>query len=115
MPNPENIIPPKKGEIRNPNGKPKGRLNDATIFKKYASIMQKAENGLTGEIEDLDQAEQVVIAHILEAKKGNIQAIEKLYDRLYGKVPDRIIDETTTKTLVMIVTDKDIDDPPEDE
>lgn len=33
MPNPQNIKPPKKGEVRNPNGRPAGSKNRATIAR----------------------------------------------------------------------------------
>jgi hypothetical protein len=34
MANDENLIPPKPGEVRNPNGRPKGSKNRSTIARK---------------------------------------------------------------------------------
>lgn len=38
MPNPENLIPARAGEIRNPAGKPKGTRNRSTIAKMVLSM-----------------------------------------------------------------------------
>lgn len=41
MPRPENIIPPKKGEVRNPNGRPIGSPNRATVAKRILQLSAK--------------------------------------------------------------------------
>jgi len=38
MPNPENLIPARAGEIRNPTGKPKGTRNRSTIARMVLSM-----------------------------------------------------------------------------
>lgn len=42
MPNAENLKPPiKKGEVRNPNGRPAGKPNRSTVAKKILSLLSK--------------------------------------------------------------------------
>lgn len=89
MPHPENIIPPKKGERRNPNGRPKGSKNRATVLKKWISISAKIkhpENDSTikGTMED-----KVNLALLTKALTGDVQAIKEINDTLYGKIPDK--------------------------
>jgi len=90
MPHPENIIPPKKGEIRNPKGKPKGTKNRSTILKKWikvrVTIQDKANPSLKtvhGTVED-----EIMLALINRARKGDVQAIKEINDTLYGKIPN---------------------------
>jgi hypothetical protein len=90
MPNPENIIPPKKGEIRNPKGKPKGKRNRSTIIKKWLRATEKSTNPITELPEVLSQEDLIVLAAIKEAREGNISAFKELMDSLYGKVSDKI-------------------------
>ncbi|GAB3284432.1 hypothetical protein GCM10027347_61400 [Larkinella harenae] len=41
MANSQNLKPAKKGEVRNPNGRPKGTLNGATLAKKVIAHLAK--------------------------------------------------------------------------
>lgn len=91
MANPENIIPPKKGEIRNPKGKPKGTKNRSTILKRWVEVSVKIKDKSNpllkeyiGTVED-----EIILALISEARKGNIQAIKEIQDTLHGKIPDK--------------------------
>ena len=91
MPNPENIIPPKLGEIRNPWGKPKGTKNRSTILKKWIKVRVKIKDKanpllkeVSGTVED-----EIMLALIHEARSGNVQAIKEINDTLYGKIPDK--------------------------
>jgi hypothetical protein len=40
MANDENLKPAQKGEVRNPNGRPKGSLNRSTIARKWLEVNQ---------------------------------------------------------------------------
>ena len=53
MPNEQNLIPAKKGEIRNPKGRGKGARNRATIVKQWLDVIEKTKNPITKEIEEL--------------------------------------------------------------
>ena len=81
MPNPENIIPPQKGEVRNPNGKPKGTKNRSTIARKWLEVMQDAKNPITGELEKLSQEDLMTLAIIHKARKGDVNACNKRASR----------------------------------
>lgn len=95
MPNPENIIPPKKGEVRNPKGKPKGTLNRATIAKQWLAAMESAKNPITGEDERLTQEDIITLAQIKKARKGDANAYKALMDSCYGR-PAQTIDSSNT-------------------
>lgn len=91
-PGQENLIPIKPGEVRNPNGRPKGSKNYATIIKKAMKTKVKIkEHPLTRKPNaKMTVREMVVFAMIKEAANGNVSAFEKLADREEGKVPQTI-------------------------
>ena len=90
MPNPENIIPPKKGEpSRNPNGRPKGVRNRSTIVKYWLEAIKEAKNPITGQLEQLPIQDQLVLALIGKALKGDVAAFKELMDSGHGKVTDQ--------------------------
>jgi hypothetical protein len=97
MANPENIIPPVKGEVRNPKGKPVGTKNRSTILKKWIEVAVKIkEKGnptgkeINGTVED-----QINLALLYKAMAGDVQAIKEVNDTLYGKIP--LLNELTGK------------------
>ena len=98
MPNPENIIPPQPGEVRNPNGKPKGTKNRSTIARKWLEVMQDTKNPLTGELEKLSQEDLITLAMIHKARKGDVGAYKQLMDSGFG-MPTQQIDVTTEKPI----------------
>ena len=49
MPKPENIIPPVKGERRNPNGRPVGSKNRKTLLRKWLELNANIVTPITGE------------------------------------------------------------------
>ena len=44
MPNEQNLIPAKKGEIRNPKGRGKGARNRKTIVREWLMVEQDYKN-----------------------------------------------------------------------
>ena len=52
-----NLKPFKKGESGNPAGKPKGTRNRSTIVREWMEAMERAKNPITGEVEELTQAD----------------------------------------------------------
>jgi len=91
MPNPENIIPPKKGEpSRNPKGRGKGVLNRKTILRRWTELYTKAANNITGKVEDLSVEDQIVLAQIKKAMDGDTSAYKEIMDGLYDKIPNSI-------------------------
>jgi hypothetical protein len=106
MPNPENIIPPKPGEVRNPNGKPKGTKNRSTIARKWLEVMQDAKNPITGDLEKLSQEDLITLAMIHKARKGDVGAYKQLMDSGFG-MPTQQIEQTIIEQPLF--PDKDLD------
>ncbi len=74
---PENLIPAKKGEIRNP----KGRTPVLPELKEVLlKILAKEEKGTTA-------LEKVLNALYKRALKGDVRAVQEILDRNFGKVP----------------------------
>ena len=93
MANEQNLIPAKKGEIRNPKGRGKGVRGRATIVREWLMVEQKFKNPLTGQEEILSQADIMTLAVINKARKGDVIAFRELMDSGFGKNKD--IQETT--------------------
>jgi len=91
MPNPENIIPPKKGEVRNPKGKPKGTKNRATILKKWIDVKVKIRDKSNPTLKEVEGTveDKIALALIQRAMAGDVGAIKEIYDTLYGRTIDK--------------------------
>lgn len=86
-----NLIPPVKGEVRNPNGRPKGVPNSKTRYLRLLTLTEKIKNPVTGELEEFSIIEQLDMQMIAKARKGDLQAYKEIMDRLEGK-PQQSID-----------------------
>ena len=75
---PENLIPAKKGEIRNPHGRPK-KLPDLDLLM-IKVLSEKKEGG------NITAVESILKAIRAKASRGDIRAAELLLDRGYGKL-----------------------------
>lgn len=84
MANDENLIPATKGEVRNPNGRPKGAKNRSTIVRELFEIATKQKNVITGAEETLTQEQAITYAMLLKATKGDVNAYKALMDSCYG-------------------------------
>ena len=93
MANPENIIPPKKGEVRNPNGRPKGSKNRSTtarrILEMTASLPSKSYNALLKVFPDHDKKlsveEVITLMQVAKAiTDKDTGAYKTLMDSAYG-------------------------------
>lgn len=84
MANEQNLKPAKKGEVRNPNGRPKGALNRSTIARKWLEVNQSLKNPLTGENETMSQEDLMTLALIKKAREGDVSAYKALMDSGYG-------------------------------
>lgn len=91
MPNPENIEQHKwkAGQSGNPEGRPKGSRNRATLVREWLEVKQKEKNPLTGKIEELEQQDLITLALIKKAKKGDVQAYKELMDSAHGKIEQK--------------------------
>lgn len=84
----KNLTPMKKGETRNPNGRPKGK-----------SLTQILEKLINKKIEVKDKKGKILkdkpmslmnLKLIKRAIMGDLRAIEFIYDRIEGKVPQTL-------------------------
>lgn len=112
MPNEQNLIPAKKGEIRNPKGRGKGVRGRATIVREWLMVEQEFKNPITGTVETLSQADIMTLSLISKARKGDVAAFRELMDSGFGK--NKEIQETmlsvTTPTIVFKNFDNDTDE-----
>jgi hypothetical protein len=81
-----NLKPAKKGEVRNPNGRPP-KLPDLDALG--AKLLSEEKNGLT-------LMEAIIRAMAVKATKGDVRAAEALLDRFYGK-PKQPVDMNIAK------------------
>jgi hypothetical protein len=90
MPNKENLIPAKKGEVRNKKGYPKGQLNFKTVIKMYCESTP-GKNPFTGKYENINEIQRAIIQllYIMENSNNDnakISAIKEILERVEGKV-----------------------------
>ena len=79
-----NLRPPvKKGEIRNPKGKPKGTLNAKTILNKYLAQKLGKSKIRAGEELSLNMIKTALDKK--EDTRDRIKATEVIWDRTDGK------------------------------
>jgi hypothetical protein len=93
MANEENLKPFKKGEVTNPNGRPKGSKNRSTIVRELLEYASKQKNVLTGEEQTLTQEQAITLAMLVKAGKGDVSAYKALMDSGYG-APVQQIEQT---------------------
>jgi hypothetical protein len=96
MANEENLIPAQKGEVRNPNGRPKGSKNRSTIARQWLEVNQSLKNPLTGEQETMSQEDLMTLALIKKAREGDVAAYKALMDSGYG-APLQQVEQTITE------------------
>ena len=85
----QNLIPAKKGEVRNPKGKAKGTRNRKTIIRQWLEYERMTENPLTAKRELLSVAQCIVLEQVKAALDGNLRACEWLFDCAFGKMTDK--------------------------
>ena len=109
MPNPENLRPAKKGEVRNPKGKPKGTRNRSTIAREWLEVSQFITNPITGEKEKLEQQDIMTLGIIKKARDGDVNAYKALMDSAYGQPLQQIQQEVSKIDEIEIII-KEADD-----
>jgi hypothetical protein len=96
----EDLIPAKKGEIRNPKGKPKGTRSLKTILRKY--LESKTTEGVP-------VIDEIVLKLIEKAKRGNDKSIQDILDRYYGKATEHIEQNVKGTMSIQIIRKKETD------
>lgn len=116
MANEQNLTPFKKGEVANPNGRPKKYV---TLLKehgyKLAEINDTIQAMLSMSLEDLKEVWQNPDATILEKtianamrkslEKGSLYSIETLLSRVYGKPKETADVNQTVQGKIEITLD----------
>lgn len=80
---PENLKPAKKGEVRNPKGRPKGSFSWKKILRE--EMQERFRTSIGGKRQTLEVARAIVKAAALKAMKGDVKAAQFLYEALEGK------------------------------
>jgi len=98
-----NLIPAKKGEVRNPKGRPKGSPNLKTLISKWMEVKEKVANPFNGKEQKLTQADIMVLKMISMARKGNVAAWVALTDRLEGKPEQQLSHKVPEGTKMKVI------------
>lgn len=107
MANEQNLIPAQKGEIRNPNGRPKGIPNSKTRLLRLLELVQVKTNPITGEKEEFTVAEQLDMMVLQKAFKGDLKAYQEILDRLEGRAKQTTDLNANIQGSVQIVIQQD--------
>lgn len=91
FPNPDTQFQP--GESGNPAGRPKGSRNLSTILREMLS--EEVEIEIEGKKEKCEFQEAIVKQLLRKANKGNLRAIQEIFDRVDGKAKQQV--DVTTK------------------
>lgn len=76
----ENLRPCKPGETHNPNGRPKGQRNYATIYREALRKIGETKDMTPEEVEDL-----LARSGLHKALKGDYKFYEDTMNRIHGK------------------------------
>ena len=85
-----NLKPFEKGQSGNPNGRPEGVKNRATVLKELLAMVCDFSNPVTFQKETADLETQIALALIARARRGDVTAIREVQDTLYGKLTDKV-------------------------
>jgi len=107
MANEQNLIPAQKGEVRNPNGRPKGIPNSKTRLLRLLELVQIKTNPITGEKEEFTVAEQLDMMVLQKAFKGDLKAYQEILDRLEGRAKQTTDINANIQGSVQIVIQED--------
>lgn len=98
----DNLIPFKPGQTGNPNGRPKGRKNFATLYREAIEKIA-ATTGMEPDAFELEIIEQA----LRKARNGDIAFYRDTMDRLHGKAESKsevsLTGDSTKPLLVKII------------
>lgn len=110
MANDQNLIPAKKGEVRNPKGKAPGTKNRATILRKWIDTQKKFKDP-TGKLVEGTVEDEIYLALIAKGLEKDVAAIKEINDTLYGKIKEQM--ELSGKVAIPITGMKIVKDGPD--
>ncbi len=99
---------PKPFKEGNQYGYPKGVPNTKTRLKRLLEIIQEKTNPFTGVKEGFTVAEQMDVALIAKALKGDVRAYQEIMDRMEGKITNTHEVKTDTPLPVINVYNSQI-------
>ena len=110
MANEENLIPAKKGEVRNPKGKPKGTKHWSTIVKQILEDEELFEKIIEGKknpkwINSLPKkngANAIVVAMVTKALQGDKNAADWLRKTGFGDKIDITSNDQPIKAVTVV-------------
>ena len=89
----KNLIPIKKGERLNPNGRPLGQKNYATLYREALIRLGELNNKEPDEIEL-----EMIAKGLTSARSGDFRFYKDVLDRLHGAASSSIVIEIDDKT-----------------
>ena len=98
----DNLIPIKKGERLNPNGRPKGQRNYSTIYREAIEKIAQSK-GQTADQFEIEMAEQA----IRKGFNGDARFYTDTMDRVHGKAQQHVdikSDGVALPTPILTVT-----------
>lgn|SRR6185312_3084772 len=93
----EHLKPFPPGKSGNPKGRPKGVQNSSTRLLRLLKLVQTKKNPISGKDEKFTLLEQMDMALIVKAAKGDVNAYREILDRFEGKPLQSIKQDTTIK------------------
>lgn len=109
----DNLIPPKKGEVRNPKGKPKGTRHLSTIIREIMDNIDWSKTTLKNKEQLQAQYgkrgwDAIVYVAYTKAMTGDPQAMKWLAENGFGKN----IDLTSNGQTINVIVDGSYDRKP---
>lgn len=96
-----NLIPIKKGERRNPNGRPVGQKNYATLYREALLKLAKSSG------KDVDQLEvDMLVNAFTRAHAGDYRFYKDILDRTHGTALQKTSISVTDDIPDSAITDK---------
>jgi hypothetical protein len=72
------------------NGRPEGSKSRSTILKKWLLAELDIVNPITKDKQRGTVEDEVMLALITKARKGDVTAIKEVLDTMYGKLTDKV-------------------------
>lgn len=76
----------KAGQSGNPNGRPSGTKNRATLLKYWLATEIEFQNPVTKQTEKTSLEDIITLAVIKRAMGGDVKAFREIQDTLYGRI-----------------------------